>query len=52
MKIGRNAYVGAAACITDDVPEDALAIARSRQVVKDGWAKARREAMAAAKTKT
>jgi bifunctional UDP-N-acetylglucosamine pyrophosphorylase/glucosamine-1-phosphate N-acetyltransferase len=52
VKIGRNAYVGAAACITDDVPEDSLAIARSRQVNKDGWVKARREAMAAAKTKT
>ena len=51
VKIGRNAYVGAAACITDDVPEDSLAIARSRQVNKDGWVKARREEMAAAKTK-
>ena len=52
VTIGRNAYVGAAACITDDVPEDSLAIARSRQVNKDGWVKARREAMAAAKTKS
>jgi bifunctional UDP-N-acetylglucosamine pyrophosphorylase/glucosamine-1-phosphate N-acetyltransferase len=48
VKIGRNAYVGAAACITDDVPEDSLAIARSRQVNKEGWVKARREEMAAA----
>jgi bifunctional UDP-N-acetylglucosamine pyrophosphorylase / glucosamine-1-phosphate N-acetyltransferase len=47
VKIGRNAYVGAAACITEDVPEDSLAIARSRQVNKDGWVKARREQMAA-----
>jgi bifunctional UDP-N-acetylglucosamine pyrophosphorylase/glucosamine-1-phosphate N-acetyltransferase len=52
VKIGRNAYVGAAACITDDVPEDSLAIARSRQVNKDGWVKARREEMAAAKAKS
>jgi bifunctional UDP-N-acetylglucosamine pyrophosphorylase/glucosamine-1-phosphate N-acetyltransferase len=52
VTIGRNAYVGAAACITDNVPEDSLAIARSRQVNKDGWVKARREAMAAAKTKS
>ena len=52
VKIGRNAYVGAAACITDDVPEDSLAIARSRQVNKEGWVKARREEMAAAKTKS
>ena len=46
VKIGRNAYVGAAACITEDVPEDALAIARSRQVNKEGWVKAKREEMA------
>jgi bifunctional UDP-N-acetylglucosamine pyrophosphorylase/glucosamine-1-phosphate N-acetyltransferase len=52
VKIGRNAYVGAAACITDDVPEDALAIARARQANKEGWAKARREEMAAAKAKS
>ncbi len=32
-----------------DVPADALAIARSRQVVKDGWAKQKREEMAAKK---
>jgi bifunctional UDP-N-acetylglucosamine pyrophosphorylase/glucosamine-1-phosphate N-acetyltransferase len=49
VKIGRGAYVGAAACVTEDVPEDALAIARSRQVNKEGWAKAKREAMAAEK---
>ncbi len=49
VKIGRNAYVGAAACITEDVPEDALAIARSRQVNKEGWVKAKREQMAAKK---
>ncbi len=47
VKIGRNAYVGAAACVTEDVPEDALAIARSRQVNKEGWAKAKREEVAA-----
>ena len=50
VKIGRNAYVAAAACITQDVPEDALAIARSRQINKEGWAKARRAEMAAKKT--
>jgi bifunctional UDP-N-acetylglucosamine pyrophosphorylase/glucosamine-1-phosphate N-acetyltransferase len=43
VKIGRGAYVGAAACITEDVPEDALAIARARQIVKEGWAKKKRE---------
>jgi len=52
VKIGRGAYVGAAACVTEDVPEDALAIARARQVNKAGWAKARREQIAAKKGKT
>ena len=42
VRIGRGAYVGAASCITDDVPADALAIGRGRQVTKEGWAAARR----------
>jgi bifunctional UDP-N-acetylglucosamine pyrophosphorylase/glucosamine-1-phosphate N-acetyltransferase len=44
VKIGRGAYVGAASCITEDVPADALALGRSRQSVKEGWARAKREA--------
>lgn len=42
VTIGEGAYVAAGSTITDDVPADALAIARSRQTVKDGWAAARR----------
>jgi bifunctional UDP-N-acetylglucosamine pyrophosphorylase/glucosamine-1-phosphate N-acetyltransferase len=38
VRVGKGAYVGAASCITDDVPENALAIGRARQVVKEGWA--------------
>ncbi|MBI4051771.1 MAG: bifunctional UDP-N-acetylglucosamine diphosphorylase/glucosamine-1-phosphate N-acetyltransferase GlmU [Elusimicrobia bacterium] len=34
VRIGRGAKVGAGSTITEDVPEDSLAIARSRQVVK------------------
>jgi bifunctional UDP-N-acetylglucosamine pyrophosphorylase/glucosamine-1-phosphate N-acetyltransferase len=49
ITIGKGAYVGAGSCITEDVPADSLAIARSKQVVKEGWAKARREARAARK---
>jgi bifunctional UDP-N-acetylglucosamine pyrophosphorylase/glucosamine-1-phosphate N-acetyltransferase len=49
VSIGRNAYVAAASCITDDVPADSLALGRAKQVVKEGWAKAKREARAAAK---
>jgi bifunctional UDP-N-acetylglucosamine pyrophosphorylase/glucosamine-1-phosphate N-acetyltransferase len=44
VKIGRGAYVAAASCITDDVPEDALALGRARQSMKEGWARAKREA--------
>jgi bifunctional UDP-N-acetylglucosamine pyrophosphorylase / glucosamine-1-phosphate N-acetyltransferase len=43
VRIGKRAYVGAASCITDDVPEDSLAIGRGRQVVKEGWARQRRQ---------
>jgi len=43
VTIGKGSYIAAASCITDDVPEDALAVARARQIVKGGWAKQRRE---------
>jgi len=43
IRVGKGAYVGAASCITDDVPEDSLAIGRSRQVVKEGWAREKRK---------
>jgi bifunctional UDP-N-acetylglucosamine pyrophosphorylase/glucosamine-1-phosphate N-acetyltransferase len=42
VRVGRDAYVGAASCVTEDVPADALAIARGKQVNKEGWAKERR----------
>jgi len=51
VRLGKGSYIGAASCITDDVPPDALAIGRGRQIVKEGWAKANREARAAAKSK-
>ncbi len=51
VTIARGAYVGAASCITQNVPEDALALGRAPQVVKEEWVKRRREKMAAAKSK-
>jgi bifunctional UDP-N-acetylglucosamine pyrophosphorylase/glucosamine-1-phosphate N-acetyltransferase len=42
VKVAKGAYVGAASCITDDVPPDSLAIGRARQIVKEGWRTARR----------
>ena len=49
VRVGDGAYVAAGSVITENVPPDALALARSRQVNKPGWAKARRRALAAAK---
>ena len=37
VKLGKGAYVGAASCITEDVPAESLAIGRSKQIVKEGW---------------
>src|SRR5271169_4869933 len=42
LRIGRGAYIGAGSCITEDVPADALALGRGRQVTKEGWASERR----------
>ncbi|HSI38948.1 MAG TPA: bifunctional UDP-N-acetylglucosamine diphosphorylase/glucosamine-1-phosphate N-acetyltransferase GlmU [Xanthobacteraceae bacterium] len=39
VSIGDGAYTGTGSVITDDVPADALAIGRSRQVTKPGLAK-------------
>ena len=39
LSIGSNSVVGAGSCITDDVLDDSLSIARSRQVNKNGYYK-------------
>jgi bifunctional UDP-N-acetylglucosamine pyrophosphorylase/glucosamine-1-phosphate N-acetyltransferase len=47
VTIGDGAMTGSGSVITEDVPADALAIGRSRQVVKPGWAASFRAAMRA-----
>jgi bifunctional UDP-N-acetylglucosamine pyrophosphorylase/glucosamine-1-phosphate N-acetyltransferase len=49
VKIGDGAYIGSGSVITKDVPADALAVERSQQTVKEGWAKRLREARAVLK---
>lgn len=44
VKVGRGAYVGAGSSIVEDVPAGALAVARGRQVNKEGWAERKRDA--------
>ena len=39
VKVGKGGFVGAGSTVTDEVPSDAFAIARARQVNKEGYAK-------------
>ncbi|MCI2055923.1 MAG: glucosamine-1-phosphate N-acetyltransferase [Oscillibacter sp.] len=43
VKIGTGAYTAAGSTITKDVPDDALAIARERETIKEGWAAFQRQ---------
>jgi bifunctional UDP-N-acetylglucosamine pyrophosphorylase/glucosamine-1-phosphate N-acetyltransferase len=49
VTIGPGAYTGSGSVIVNDVPADALAIARGMQATKEGWAKSFREEKSAAK---
>jgi bifunctional UDP-N-acetylglucosamine pyrophosphorylase/glucosamine-1-phosphate N-acetyltransferase len=44
IEIGEGSYVAAGSVITEPVPPDALGLGRSRQTVKEEWAKKRRAA--------
>jgi bifunctional UDP-N-acetylglucosamine pyrophosphorylase/glucosamine-1-phosphate N-acetyltransferase len=43
VRVGKGAYIAAASCITQDVPPDSLGLGRAKQVVKEDWAKKKRE---------
>ena len=43
VHLGDDTYISAGSTITDDVPSEALAIARARQVNKEEWVRRRRE---------
>lgn len=43
VRVGEGAYVAAGSAITEDVPADSLSLGRARQIVKEGWARKRRE---------
>ena len=49
VTIGAGAIVGSGSVVTEDVAADALALGRSRQIAKEGWAKSFREASLARK---
>jgi bifunctional UDP-N-acetylglucosamine pyrophosphorylase / glucosamine-1-phosphate N-acetyltransferase len=49
IRVGDGAYIAAGSTITEDVPADALAIARERQSLKPGWAAERRAQIAVEK---
>ena len=51
VTLGKGSYIGASSVITDNVPANALALGRAKQIVKEGWAKAKRETQALAKKK-
>ncbi|MBI3634986.1 MAG: bifunctional UDP-N-acetylglucosamine diphosphorylase/glucosamine-1-phosphate N-acetyltransferase GlmU [Candidatus Rokubacteria bacterium] len=51
ITIGAGAYVAAGSTVTKDVPEDALAVERSPQTVRDGWAEGWRRKNGASKKK-
>ena len=50
LTVGHGAYVGSGSVITKDVPDDALAVGRGRQVTKPDWAAKNRDKNTSKKT--
>jgi bifunctional UDP-N-acetylglucosamine pyrophosphorylase/glucosamine-1-phosphate N-acetyltransferase len=51
VSVGENAYVGTGTVVTHDVPEDALALSRTPQTNREGFASRLREKMRARSAK-
>ena len=51
LTIGDGAYIGSGSVITENVPAEALALGRVRQVIKEGWAQRLRALKGAGKKK-
>jgi bifunctional UDP-N-acetylglucosamine pyrophosphorylase/glucosamine-1-phosphate N-acetyltransferase len=43
VRVGKGAYVAAGSSITEDVPPESLAIARGKQVNKEGWVRKKKK---------
>lgn len=44
VEVGDGAFTGSGSVITKDIPADALGLSRPQLIIKEGWAKRRREA--------
>ncbi len=51
LTIGNGAFVGSGSVVTENIPDNALALGRGRQVTKEGWAAEFRAKAKAAKSK-
>jgi bifunctional UDP-N-acetylglucosamine pyrophosphorylase/glucosamine-1-phosphate N-acetyltransferase len=46
VNIGKGAYIAAGSTVSKDVPDDALAVAREKQVIIEGWVSKKKKKMA------
>ena len=43
VHVGKDVYIAAGSTVTEDLPDEALFVARSRGTVKEGWVQQRKE---------